>query len=360
MKKDKCIIWGAGYCGGIALEAYGKDAVSCFGDSDIRNIGSTRWDKEIISYENMIKKAKTEDIRIIVASEDFGEEMEKSLIKEGIRNYDLFRSEYARTIMEDRRQGINPVQKKYDGCVKPLIHKELEKFKDIHKGKRIFLVGNGPSLTVSDLNKLYESREICFGFNGIYRIYDKTKWRADYYSIVDFYSLLINGKAAMELPGTHFFWDIFRFWINDRDERKEDYFFHYERKRFDETLPEFSGDITKGTYLGYTSVYDVGLQFAAYMGASKIYLIGVDHNYPNKKGHEGNHFDGYLENMNEKKMIFYPIENVNKAYEADKAELAFQRAEQYSREHDFRIYNATRGGKLEVFERVDFDKLFED
>jgi hypothetical protein len=33
-------------------------------------------------------------------------------------------------------------------------------------------------------------------------------------------------------------------------------------------------------------------------------------------------------------------------------------AERYSRDHGFRIYNATRGGELEVFERVDFDGLF--
>ena len=37
---------------------------------------------------------------------------------------------------------------------------------------------------------------------------------------------------------------------------------------------------------------------------------------------------------------------------------AYEIAEQYSREHGFRIYNATRGGALEVFERVNFDDLF--
>ena len=36
----------------------------------------------------------------------------------------------------------------------------------------------------------------------------------------------------------------------------------------------------------------------------------------------------------------------------------FHCAENYSRNHNFRIYNATRGGKLEMFERVEFDSLF--
>ena len=39
-------------------------------------------------------------------------------------------------------------------------------------------------------------------------------------------------------------------------------------------------------------------------------------------------------------------------------EIAYQYAEKYSRENGFRVYNATRGGYLEVFERVDFDSLF--
>ena len=36
---------------------------------------------------------------------------------------------------------------------------------------------------------------------------------------------------------------------------------------------------------------------------------------------------------------------------------AYISAEKYSREHGFRIFNATRGGKLEVFERVNFDTI---
>jgi hypothetical protein len=35
----------------------------------------------------------------------------------------------------------------------------------------------------------------------------------------------------------------------------------------------------------------------------------------------------------------------------------YEGAERYSRNHGFRIYNATRGGELEAFERVDFDAV---
>ena len=39
--------------------------------------------------------------------------------------------------------------------------------------------------------------------------------------------------------------------------------------------------------------------------------------------------------------------------------LAYKSAKKYADSHGIRIYNATRGGKLEVFERIDFDSLFE-
>ena len=41
MNSERCIIWGAGYCGGIALEAYGRDSVLCFADTDSNNVVQT-------------------------------------------------------------------------------------------------------------------------------------------------------------------------------------------------------------------------------------------------------------------------------------------------------------------------------
>ena len=64
-------------------------------------------------------------------------------------------------------------------------HPELAQYKDIHNGKRIWLIGNGPSMTIDDLEKLHESHEICIACNRIYKIYDKTSWRADYLIMSD-------------------------------------------------------------------------------------------------------------------------------------------------------------------------------
>lgn len=44
----------------------------------------------------------------------------------------------------------------------------------------------------------------------------------------------------------------------------------------------------------------------------------------------------------------------------DRMILAYESAKKYVDSHNISIYNATRGGMLEVFERVDFDSLFEN
>lgn len=362
MNSERCIIWGAGYCGGIALEAYGRDSVLCFADTDSNNVGTTRWGKEIISYDEMIRRTRGTRIHIIAASEDYKNEMKRRLEEEGIEDYDLFTPECAKDIIEDRRHGISPLEKKYLGNSTALLHPELERFHNIHKDQRIFLVGNGPSLRIEDLDRLYENGEISFGFNGIHVVFDNTKWRPNYYGIADFYGYQINKEYIDSVPGIHFFWDLFSY-ITDVKSKTKQYYFHYIRNGYStDDMPDFSEDASKGLYLGYSVTYDIGLQMAAYMGTPEIYLIGMDHFQPNKKGHDGNHFQGYLNKGNIaadlEKMTFYSMKKSQKGYDTGKVQKAYERAEKYSKSHGIRIYNATRGGRLEVFERVDFDAIF--
>ena len=47
----------------------------------------------------------------------------------------------------------------------------------------------------------------------------------------------------------------------------------------------------------------------------------------------------------------------NKAVDTWELDVAYEYAEKFSHENGFRIYNATRGGFLEKFERVDLDEI---
>ena len=233
-------------------------------------------------------------------------------------------------------------------------HPELSRYKDIHKGKRCFILGNGPSLTEKDLDVLHRNKEICFGCNKVYRIYPKTEWRADYLVVTDYNAIEdMKGDDMDSVPGIKF--------MGDQIHRRNDSlidgfnFIHmYEEEYYPKNYPRFSDDITKGVYMGFTVVYDMSLQIAAYMGFKEMYILGVDLSYLDKSGDKKNYFiDDYI-----KKEEAHRYEDV--VYDVNVYQMikSFEKAEIYSRKHNFRIYNATRGGNLEAFERVNFENLF--
>ncbi len=231
-------------------------------------------------------------------------------------------------------------------------HPELAQYKDIHKGKRIWLIGNGPSMNIDDLEKLHESHEICIACNRIYKIYNKTSWRADYLILDD--PLIAQGSKT-DLP--NILGDII---MSDRCNavygipRYESVkYIHIIDYCDDKGHPKFSEDVCMGTYGCGTVIYSVGLQLAAYMGAGEIYLIGVDNTYTGNVTDSQNHFIENYFNSEEKKRY----ENA-RLHNQRRSELAFEKAEIHSQKRGFRIYNATRGGAVEAFERVDFDSLF--
>ncbi len=106
------------------------------------------------------------------------------------------------------------------------------------------------------------------------------------------------------------------------------------------------------------------LQLAHYFGIREVYVLGVDSNYTTPKevvketrgtdfglyrvADEMNHFHpNYLRPGD---LMYEPnVHRHLKSYEA--AKLAFEAA-------GGRVFNATRGGQLEIFPRVDFDSLF--
>jgi len=119
---------------------------------------------------------------------------------------------------------------------------------------------------------------------------------------------------------------------------------------------KFSLDAGKGIYQG-CSVTTEMLQMAYYMGFEEIYLLGVDFSYAVTQKlddttyayqGENNYFiSGYL-----KPGEVADMPNVNANL------LAFQAAKDAVEGQGRTICNATRGGKLEVFQRVNLDELF--
>lgn len=227
---------------------------------------------------------------------------------------------------------------------------KLKDLRNIHKDKRCFIIGTGPSLTISDLELL--TNEITFAPNRIFEILQKTEWRPTYYvcqdhDIINKFSDKITSISAKIkfLPveyRSRFVGDEYRYFV-----LKENDYYPHDAK--------FSVDISNHISQGYTVTYGA-IQIAVYMGFKEIYLIGIDHNYSIVRDSSGRPVKltdskNYSENM----MEYINLKNLPRIEEST---IAYETAEKITRKKGVKIFNATRGGKLEAFERIDLDKLF--
>lgn len=224
----------------------------------------------------------------------------------------------------------------------------IKTIQNIHDGQRCFIVGNGPSLTISDLEKL--KGETSFGTHRIYEIYKWTSWRPTYYCAQD-HALIVNSfheinnkilsQKYIALVETLRYPQIL-----------DAMYFNLKKEEYSDGFPGFSDDISNKIVSGSTVTY-MCLQIAVYMGFKEIILLGIDHNYSRMIDQNGN-----LVNQKSITDHFSDNDKSENIPRLDKSTLAYLAAKQYADSHRIKIYNATRGGKLEVFERVDFDSLF--
>ncbi len=149
--------------------------------------------------------------------------------------------------------------------------------KNKFQGKRGFVIGNGPSLRLEDLELL--KNEVTLAANKVYLAFDKVSWRPTYLTIVDplvwqkvqddiwkHHNHVLIPSYLPELKGNTGKAKTFLYLGNASDLWRENGGIH------------FSDDFSVGAYGGYTVTYE-NLQFAVYLGLNPIYIIGCDHFY---------------------------------------------------------------------------------
>ena len=232
--------------------------------------------------------------------------------------------------------------------------KNLKKLKNKYWGKRCFIIGNGPSLSAQDLECL--EKEYTFAFNRIYYIFEQTKWRPTFYCTQD-EKIVRNSiqDIKKQIDTEYIFAPINLKWYYGLNLETQ-YYFNQKQAESEEKCPDFSENISHEIGVGNTVVY-TAIQLAVYMGFKKIYLLGVDHSFhisQNKDGNiviDPNAKDYFCKDYNkDKEELFIP--------KLDVSTLSYIAAQKYAETHEVEIFNATRGGKLEVFPRVEFDLLF--
>lgn len=240
------------------------------------------------------------------------------------------------------------------------IHK-LKKLKDSGIGKRCFVVATGPSLKIDDLEKL--KGEVTFSLNSIYKLFELTDWRPTYYLNNDIaldYKMRISQdvryNAFLEMINKYSIDNIILSTSKYDDVLYNsignklfilptiDYLYMYMQPEY----PKWSRDCTKAIYAFGTSIYLI-MQLIAYMGFKEVYLVGADCNYT------GNQKHAYSDKTDN---LLYSNYQVAKSLE-DALLRGFKAIKlNIDNGNCPMVYNATRGGKLELFPRVDFDTLF--
>jgi len=248
-----------------------------------------------------------------------------------------------------------------------LIHaRKLGQFRDRHREERCFVIGNGPSLTIHDLDKL--KSEVTFAANKIYLAFDKTEWRPSYYVIEDDHMIWQHHDDISRMRGFMKF--ISNNWtlgdesgVTEPEKervkkllRRDPEIVLYPRVMLEgQEFPRFSSDACRVLYCGYMVTY-ISLQLAYFMGFTNVYLVGVDFAYsPYDTGsntfvhaphHPQDHFTPDYYSPGEKRYV--PQLNL--------AETALACARGFYESQRRQIFNATRGGRLEVFERISLEE----
>jgi hypothetical protein len=234
----------------------------------------------------------------------------------------------------------------------PRNRRAIVSLKGKHSGARAFIIGNGPSLTIEDLDRL--QNEVSFAANKIYLAFDKTKWRPTYYNCEDVLVIEQNYDAINRLTGFTKLLKLNHF--PPRWRRSPDTVFYSMRVLPSREFPGFSEDPLQGLMCGYSVTY-TSLQWAYYMGFNEMYLLGVDFSFSVPKADE----QGYLRASGESNHFTKNYRSPGEKWVVPRLDLqedALRHAHEWLNARGVRVFNATRGGKLDVFPRVDFDALF--
>ena len=122
--------------------------------------------------------------------------------------------------------------------------------------------------------------------------------------------------------------------------------------------PKFGRDLGRIGFVGGTVTY-ICIQLAYFLGAAEVVLVGVDHSYvvPEDEPLEGNTLTSTRDDVNHFHADYFGAGKRWHLPRVERMELSYIRARQVFDKDERRIMNATKGGMLEVFERVDYDEL---
>lgn len=241
------------------------------------------------------------------------------------------------------------------------------RFKGIHKNERLFILCSGPSIQKMDLTVL--KSEITMAVHSFYLHKDISVIQPTYYCNAQWE---YNEKITEE---------VIEAYLRDLKKHvgKSQYFFSVKEKRIIDRIQMFAPEeVHYYCYGKDSSLYEevdlcqgimpvhsvpvICIQLAIYMGFKEIYLLGTEHDFLTTKKYA--YFYDRKQSVTGDTDITTDVDSNLVMKFSDALADAYALWENYkavkriAEQNDIKIYNATVGGALDVFPRVDYNDLF--
>jgi hypothetical protein len=240
--------------------------------------------------------------------------------------------------------------------------------RDIYKGRRAFVIGTGPSLARQDLSLL--EGEVTIGMSGLWKHSILKSWQPSFYCFGD--GTFFDGSPQMDT----YFAQV-REHVSDTKyvgilrgletvksrgllDLRKTYFVLYDRelRLYEGTDLDFERAVPSVQSTSQLAIYT-----ALWAGCNPIYLIGLDHDWLSYNEYD-RHFYKDNAGLDGHPRLLQEIQNrTQKPYVSALESVLFlwqgyQALQRIAEARGVKIYNATDGGFLDVYDRVDYTSLF--
>lgn len=234
----------------------------------------------------------------------------------------------------------------------------LEKWsaiKNKYKGKRVFVIGNGPSLNKTPLFLLKD--EYTMSFNRFNLFFERLDWKPTFYMVVD--DLVVKdmhneiNSSIIPVIDYCFFPDVHPSYVkfnNLINKNKNVYWVYSDKPEFTNNLPQCGINKT---------VVNASLQILAYLGFTEIYLLGVDMSFIQHKINKNNSRNWVSQDADPNHFDPRYFGKGRKYHNPTTEEMIekFEIGRKFFDKLNVKIYNAGYDSKLEVFPKVDFMEI---
>jgi hypothetical protein len=239
------------------------------------------------------------------------------------------------------------------------ILKQNRKLRDIHQGKRCFILATGPSINAENLKPL--KNEFCIAVSNFYLHPDFNLIAPHYYCVApwhpphkieDYLQLLQEIGSTSTKHSFCLGLGEYERVISNKILLNRNVYYQCTRakkldKEVDLCLPVLSPQ----------SVTIMALQLAIFMGFSEIYLLGCDHNaILNYSG--GFSFKHFYPEQKSKLITDRASKFKDSLITCTNLWEQYEMLNAIAQEKNIKIFNATKHSLLDVFDKVDYESLF--